>query len=98
MDLSSDLRDALARQIGPVLWRDLRAHAKRQGLFVVAAEVALLDAAHAIASDDTSRVEAWIAAGQLYRPDLAQLEAWDADLDKPFTSVVVQPFALAQEG
>lgn len=95
--MSEAIRDRLDRERGPVLWRDLRAHAKRGGLLIVATELELLDAAVAIATDDAVEVEAWLTAGQLFKPDLATLESWDEDLDKPFEAVVVQPWALARE-
>ena len=79
------------------MWRDLKAHAMRQGLFIVTGDLALLDAAEAIAADDAARVEAWIEAGALVRPSPEQLEAWDQEPDKPFRATVVQPFALAKE-
>jgi len=90
-------RDQAKLEEGPVVWRDLVAHAMRQGLFLVTGEVALLDVAEAIAADDAARVEAWIQAGALVRPSLEQLEAWDQQPEKPFRATVVQPFALARE-
>ena len=83
--------------MGPAFFRDLRAHALRQGLLLVGPGLPLLDAAVAIATDDAPRVETWLANGKLSRPTHEQLEAWDTDLDKRFEAVVVQPFALAQE-
>ena len=80
---------------GPVLWRDLRAHAARQGLFLVH-DVDLIEAARAIATDDVPTVQGWIEGGQLTRPTAEQLEAWEKCLDKPFTAAIVQPFALAK--
>jgi len=95
--MSDAIRDKLAQEEGPVLWRDLRAHAKRGGLLLVAGELTLLEAATAIATDDAARVEAWLTAGHLLKPSLPALESWEEELDKPFRAVVVQPFALAQE-
>lgn len=95
--MTDAIRDKLAQEEGPVLWRDLRAHAKRGGLLVVSADLALLEAACAIATDDAEKVETWLTSGQLFKPDLSTLTSWDEDLDKPFRAVVVQPWALAQE-
>ncbi|MEQ9322723.1 MAG: DUF2288 family protein [Polyangiaceae bacterium] len=95
--MTEAIRDKLEGEAGPVLWRDLRAHAKRGALLIAAAELDLLDAAVAIATDDAAGVEAWLGGGQLFKPDLATLESWDDDLDKPFRAVVVQPWALAKE-
>jgi hypothetical protein len=95
--MNDDLHAKLTRDEGAVLWSDLRAHAKRQGLFVVTGELTVAEAALAIASDDAASVQAWLASGHLFRPSLEQLLAWDQDLDKPFRAVVVQPFAIARE-
>lgn len=90
-------RNEAALEVGPVVWRDLVAHAQRQGLLLVTGELALLEAAQAIASDDVPRVEAWLQAEALVRPSPEQLQAWDREPDKPFVATIVQPFALAKE-
>jgi len=59
--------------------------------------LALMDAAIAIAEDDVTSVERWIALGQLLRPAASQLNAWHAQDEKPFQSVVVSPFVLVAE-
>jgi len=86
----------MASEIGPVFWSDLRAHAARNGLFLVATDLDLAEVACAVASDDSTKIEQWLESGLLFRPSAVQLEAWDCALDTPFRSVVVQPFALAQ--
>ncbi|PIE15966.1 MAG: hypothetical protein CSA66_07925 [Proteobacteria bacterium] len=93
--LEADLRDKLAGEIDVALWRDLRTHAARDVVFLVDRSVALLDAAVALASDDTGRVAAWIAAGALTRPGAGQLQRWEKHLDKRFDSVIVSPYILA---
>ncbi len=90
------LRDALRRSLGRVKWRDLRAHSDRQALFLVV-DVDLLDVAMAVAEDDTVAVQTWIDNGKLLRPSRAQLRKWGDHQEKPFDSVVVQPYVLAVE-
>lgn len=94
--MTDELHAQIASEIGPVLWSDLRAHATRNGLILVARDLDLAEVARAVADDDSAKIEPWLQAGLLFRPTAAQLETWDAALDTPFRSVVVQPFALAQ--
>lgn len=94
--MSDALRAKLAGEIANVPWRDLRPHAARGALFLVADAVGLLEAAVAIARDDTASVETWVGTGQLVRPDTSQLQAWERDTDRPFEHVIVQPFVLAR--
>ncbi len=94
--MTDDLKAKLASEVGPVFWSDLRAHAARDALFLVAPELDMSDVAYAIATDQGAMVQAWVESGQLVRPTPEQLESWNTNPEKPFRSVVVQPFALAQ--
>jgi len=94
--MSDDLRDKLQAEIGVVPFSDLRAHAKRGGLFLVSGEVLLVDVAVAVASDDKAAVEAFLASGSLGRPTLEQLEAWESAQGAVFEVAIVQPFVLAR--
>ena len=97
MTFAADLRAKLAGDIDVTTWRDLRVHAARDKVLLVAADVALLDVAVALGSDDAGQVPGWIASGAISRPSAAQLTAWERVLDKPFDCVVVSPFVLASE-
>ncbi|MFP6684176.1 MAG: DUF2288 family protein [Polyangiaceae bacterium] len=94
--MTDELHARIASEIGPVFWRDLRAHAARNGLILVAADLDLEGVARAVVDDDSAKIERWLQSGLLSRPKPAQIQTWDAALDTPFRSVVVQPFALAQ--
>lgn len=84
------------KDLAEVCWKDLRIHLQRDAVITVAAELDLVAAATAVAGDDRSRVEAWIAAGQLGKPTAKQLDAWEKDLEKPFRALIVQPYILVQ--
>ncbi len=86
----------LSEDVGDCLFRDLRAHADRNALFLVAPSLDLVHVALRIALDDTESVEGWIERGELRRPSRAELSRWNDLPDQPFRSVVVQPFVLAQ--
>ncbi|MCB9598707.1 MAG: DUF2288 family protein [Sandaracinaceae bacterium] len=88
------LRQALEAGVGPVFFSDLAAHIRRGGLFVVEPELPLVDAALAIALNDTRTVSAWLDAGRLRRPTEEEPTAWAAQEGLTFDAVVVQPFVL----
>lgn len=88
------MRDKLAETLGDVFWTDLRAHAARDALIIVADELDLLDAGVAIATDDVATVEAWIRAGKLSKPTAEDLTRWQLEGAARFRSLIVQPFVL----
>lgn len=89
-------REKLAGEILPSEWRMLAMHHRRDALFLVGAEVPLLEVAVAIAEDRADLVRAWIEAGRIARPTPAQVEAWEAEVGARFVSAIVQPYVLAQ--
>ncbi len=88
------MREELARTLGEVFWSDLRAHAGRDALIVVAAGLDLLEVGEALAKNEAARVEAWIRAGQLGKPSAEELRLWPADPAARFESLIVSPFVL----
>src|SRR5262245_24577888 len=88
------MREKLAATMGEVFWSDLKAHAARDALIVVADGLDLLDVGVALATDDKPRVEAWIAERRLTKPTAEDLARWPADPDARFESLIVAPFVL----
>lgn len=93
--MSSD--EALKRTLDEAEWSWLKPHVERDAVIVVAHEIDLLQAARAVAGNDSQQVQAWLARGILSKPTKAQLAGWDETPQKRFLSVVVQPFVLIQE-
>lgn len=96
MSESDALRTRLQTEIARVSWRDLRAHAGRGALFLVTGGLGLLEATVAIARDDRTAVEGYLADGKLARPTPEQLAAWEQALDMPFEYLIAQPFVVAR--
>jgi hypothetical protein len=88
------MRERLAATLGDVFWSDLRAHAARDAIIVVADHLDIVDVGVAIATDDARRVEAWIQSRDLRKPSAEDLARWPADPAAVFESLVVQPFVL----
>ena len=90
------MRERLAAFLGEVVWSDLRAHAARDAVIVVADEMDLLDVGVAVETDDAERVEGWIAEQRIRKPRASELSAWAADPEAAFESLPVQPFVLVR--
>ena len=94
--MSEELREKLKSDVQAAGAPDLLPHHRRDALFMVRADVDILDAAIAIASDDAKTVEALLSAEKLFKPSLAQLSDWCVDLELRFQFVILQPYVLAQ--
>lgn len=88
------MREKLAETIGDVLWTDLRPHAARDAVIIVAEELELLDVGVAVASNEAAAVNAWIEAGKLTKPTAEDLARWPLDPKAHFQSLIVAPFVL----
>lgn len=94
--MDSALRTKLRTEVMSSYWEDLAPHQARGALLLLAPQLDLLDAAEAMAGDDTVQLGAWLRSGLMRRAsptDAAQLESAE---DQRFQFVVVQPWVLAQ--
>ena len=96
-EVRAAIRTKLEQSVGPVFFSDLRAHADRDALFVVAPSVALVDCAVAVAPDDVATVGRWIESGELRKPSRAERDAWPLATERRWNARVVQPFVLVQD-
>ncbi|WP_437289846.1 DUF2288 family protein [Sorangium sp. So ce406] len=90
------MRERLANTFGEVFWTDLRAHAARDAVILVDADLDLLDVGEAVASNDAAAVQAWIASGKLTKPTAEDLARWPLQIDLRFLSLVVAPYVLVR--
>lgn len=90
----SKVREELSLYLDEAPWELLDPHARKQSLFLVAPMLDLLDVGEALALNDTAKVSGWIEAGQLSRPSLQQLEAWNRHPQLRFQVIIVRPFVL----
>jgi hypothetical protein len=93
-----ELRKKLGEELDTVDWLALRVQLRRDSVILVAPELDLVEVAWNVARDRAAEVAGWIAAGQLRKPDAAELAAWERELDKPFRMLIVAPYLLIQEG
>ena len=91
-----ELQDQFRRDLAEVSWKDLRIHLQRDAVILVDPALDMVTTALAVARDDKAQVEDWLAQGLLTKPAAEQIKAWEADLEKPFRVLIVQPFILTQ--
>ena len=87
--------DKLAQSTGEVTWSYLAPHQRHGVLYFVDPELALADVGLAIAQNETPRVEAWLAAGDLVKLEAVHAAQWEGT-DTLFTALVVSPFVLCR--
>ncbi|HEY9876273.1 MAG TPA: DUF2288 domain-containing protein [Candidatus Obscuribacterales bacterium] len=92
-----DLRAELAEILDEAEWDWLIPHVQRDVVVVVAQGLDLLDVGVAIASDNVSSVQFWIGEQLIAKPSPAQMQDWNADGNKKFQALIVQPYVLVQE-
>lgn len=95
--MERELQEKLDREVDITTWRDLRSHAARDVLFLVAAGLTLVEAGKALAMDQAELVAGYIEGGQLTRPTGTQMAEFEKDLGKTFECLIVSPFVLARE-
>lgn len=90
-------REELALNIDEAQWQWLKPNLERGALITVTAALDLAEAGEKIAADDALVVTAWIAAGQIGKPTLEEIEAWDKVPGKKFLTLIISPYVLIQE-
>lgn len=97
MSLEEGIRSRLETMLGDVVFTDLQAHLERDAVFIVAAELSIVDCGVSIAMDDASAVATWIESGKLRKPSVTERENWPHAEGRAWRALVVQPFVLVQD-
>lgn len=92
-----DLRAELAEMVDEAEWDWLVPHVQRDAIVVVDPGLNLLDVGVAIANDSVASVQHWISEGLIAKPSVAQLNDWERDRSRRFTTLIVQPYVLVQD-
>lgn len=95
--MQQNLRLELAEMVEPAEWSWLSPHATRDALVVVDNQLDLVDVGYAIATDDVSKVNRWIAENLLAKPTAEQMASWLEAKQKRFKALIVQPYVLVQD-
>lgn len=95
--MTQNLKLELAEMVEPAEWRWLSPHAARGAVVMVDAGLDLVEVGVAIATDDVTTVNRWIAEELLTKPTADQMEDWVQTERKRFNALIVQPFVLVQD-
>ena len=94
--MMSDIKKRLQGDIAKISWQEIIPHAKRDAVVVINQQLDLLEVAEAIALDNTSVVNNWIAENLITKPSMMQLTNWNNSPETQFTTAIVQPFVIIQ--
>jgi len=83
--------DPIRAELLSASWDHLAPHHARGALVAVDRDLDVVEAALAIASNQTAVVAAWLGSGHLVKVDDAQWAAWKG---RRFTAAIVQPFVV----
>ncbi|MFO0546839.1 MAG: DUF2288 family protein [Polyangiaceae bacterium] len=97
MTMAEAVRYQLERRRGAVFYSDLAAHIARDAVFVVRADLDLVDCGVAVAQDSVEIVRGWIEGGKLRKPSVAERASWPLETGRRWLAIVVQPFVLVQD-
>lgn len=92
----TDIKTQLAQELAEVEWRDLQPHAKRDAVILVNEALNLVEVGVALANDQATLVQAWIAEQLIQKPSQQQLSDWNENPTQQFNTLIVQPFVLIQ--
>ncbi len=92
-----DLREQLAEILDEAVLEWLKPHIQKDAVILVVPELDLLDVGVAIASDDTQKVQHWIGEQLLAKPSPEILNRWNANPDRKFQAIIIQPYILVKE-
>ncbi|MFM7438610.1 MAG: DUF2288 domain-containing protein [Snowella sp.] len=90
----SDVKTQLIKDLTPMDWETLIPHAKRDAVIVVDGALDLVEVGVAIAEDNASVVQNWLSELLLHKPSQEELNHWNAEPEKQFNTLIVQPFVL----
>lgn len=93
----SDLNTQLSEELADIEWNCLIPHAKRDAIIIVNKHLNLVEVGSAIANDQVSLVQHWIAEQLLQKPTTDQLNNWNGHPETKFSTLIVQPFVLVHE-
>lgn len=90
------LRAKLNAETGQLSWGELQRYFARGVLIKLDGELDLVEVALAMAGDDQTAVQGWLASGKLAHASSADAQHWHARQSR-FWAVVAAPWVLVQE-
>jgi hypothetical protein len=92
-----NIREQLAELLDEAELEWLKPHIQKDAVIIVDTELDLLDVGVAIASDNMQSVQRWIGEQLLVKPSTEILDRWNAQPDRRFQAIIIQPYILIKE-
>ncbi len=92
----SNTRADFEEMVDVALWEWLSPHAAKARVILVGANLDLVDVGIALTEDNTQLVQSWIEDGWLRHPTAEEIDNWNTNKEKEFTSLVIPPFVLVR--
>ena len=92
-----NLREQLSELVDEAELEWLKPHIQKDAVILVVPELDLVDVGMAIASDNTQSVQHWIGEQLLVKPSPEVLSRWNANPDRKFQAMILQPYILVKE-
>ncbi len=92
-----NIREQLTELLDEAELEWLKPHIQKDAVIIVDTELDLLDVGVAIASDNMQSVQRWIGEQLLVKPSDEILDRWNAQPDRRFQAIIIQPYILVKE-
>ena len=93
---NDELKAKLNTETARIAWTELERHFAHGALITVSRGLDLIEVASAMAADDKSAVQAWLADERLHRTSSEEARRW-SEAGGELWCVVVAPWVLVQE-
>jgi hypothetical protein len=91
------LIEKLSKEQDIAAWKDLRIHAARDAILMVANDITLTEVGAEFAADNKDMVSIWIKEKTIKKLDKDFLNMMETQMEKKYHFIIVQPFVLIQE-
>jgi len=91
------LIEKLTQEQDIAAWKDLRIHAARDAILMVANDITLAEVGAEFAADNKDMVSIWITEKTVKKLDEQFLNKMETQMEKKYHFIIVQPFVLIQE-
>ena len=92
-----NIREQLTEILDEAELEWLKPHIQKDAVIIVDNELDILDVGVAIASDNMQSVQHWIGEQLLIKPSTEILDRWNAQPDRRFQAIIIQPYILVKE-
>jgi hypothetical protein len=95
--MTAELRAQISESLDEAELDWLKPHIQKDTVVIVHEGLDLVEVGVAIATDDTTAVQRWVGEQLIVKPSATDLANWNAQPQKRFRAIIVQPYVLIQD-